>query len=125
MSEIDRLRHSATTALMTRKDVIIVSSVSCIYSLGDPSEYEHQMIEISVGAELSREELIERLVNIRYERNDMNFTRNKFRVRGDTVEIYPAGGEEHIAVRVEFFGDEPEKILLVNTVSGEIIRRPL
>ena len=120
--EIDRLRHSATSALLERRDVIIVSSVSCIYSLGDPEEYEKQMLGIRVGAEISRDDLIDRLIFIRYERNDVNFTRNKFRVRGDTVEIYPAGGEEHVAVRVEFFGDEIDRITLVNTVSGELIR---
>lgn len=120
--EIDRLRHSATSALLERRDVIIVSSVSCIYSLGDPEEYEKQMLGIRRGAEMSREELISRLVSIRYERNDVNFVRNKFRVRGDTVEIYPAGGQEHIAVRVEFFGDEVDRITLVNTVSGELMR---
>ncbi|MBO5745309.1 MAG: excinuclease ABC subunit UvrB [Clostridia bacterium] len=120
--EIDRLRHSATSALLERRDVIIVSSVSCIYSLGDPEEYEKQMLGIRVGTEISRDDLIDRLIFIRYERNDVNFTRNKFRVRGDTVEIYPAGGEEHVAVRVEFFGDEIDRITLVNTISGELIR---
>ena len=120
--EIDRLRHSATSALLERRDVIIVSSVSCIYSLGDPEEYEKQMLGIRVGTEISRDDLIDRLIFIRYERNDVNFTRNKFRVRGDTVEIYPAGGEEHVAVRVEFFGDEIDRITHVNTVSGELIR---
>ncbi len=123
--EIDRLRHSATTALMTRRDVIVVSSVSCIYSLGDPSEYENQMLEFSVGDEISREDIIEKLVAIRYERNDIAFERNRFRVRGDTLEIYPAGGEEHIAVRIEFFGDEIDRIYIINTVTGEILRQPL
>ncbi len=121
--EIDRLRHSATSALLERRDVIIVSSVSCIYSLGDPEEYEKQVLGLRVGAEMSRDELLNRLIMIRYERNDVNFQRNKFRVRGDTVEIYPAGGEEHIAVRVEFFGDEIDRISVVNTVSGELVRQ--
>ena len=120
--EIDRLRHSATSALLERRDVIIVSSVSCIYSLGDPEEYEKQVLGLRVGTEMSRDTLLNRLVMIRYERNDVNFVRNKFRVRGDTVEIYPTGGEEHIAVRVEFFGDEIDRISMVNTLTGELIR---
>ncbi len=120
--EIDRLRHSATSALLERRDVIVVSSVSCIYNLGDPGEYENQVLGVRVGAEMSREELIENLIAIRYERNDVNFVRNKFRVRGDTVEIFPSGGEEHKAVRIEFFGDEIDRISIVHTVTGELLR---
>lgn len=120
--EIDRLRHSATSALLERRDVIVVSSVSCIYNLGDPGEYENQVLGVRVGAEMSREELIEDLIAIRYERNDVNFIRNKFRVRGDTVEILPSGGEEHKAVRIEFFGDEIDRISIVHTVTGELLR---
>ena len=102
--EIDRLRHSATAALSERRDVIIVASVSCIYSLGDPIDYRSMVISLRTGMSISREELMGRLVNLQYERNDINFTRNKFRVRGDIVEIHLAYAEG-VAVRVEFFGD--------------------
>ncbi len=121
--EIDRLRHSATSALLERRDVIVVASVSCIYTLGDPDEYEKQVLGLRVGAEMSRDVLLNKLVMIRYERNDVSLERNKFRVRGDTVEIYPTGGEEHVAVRVEFFGDEIDRITTVNTVTGELLRQ--
>ncbi len=121
--EIDRLRHSATSSLLERRDVIVVSSVSCIYNLGDPREYKKQVLGIRVGSEMSRDELIENLIAIRYERNDVNFIRTKFRVRGDTVEIFPSGGQEHQAVRVEFFGDEIDCISIINTVTGELIRQ--
>ena len=121
--EIDRLRHSATSSLLERRDVIVVSSVSCIYNLGDPREYKNQVLGIRVGSEMSRDELIENLIAIRYERNDVNFIRTKFRVRGDTVEIFPSGGQEHQAVRVEFFGDEIDCISIINTVTGELIRQ--
>ena len=109
--EIDMLRHSATSALFERRDVIIVASVSCIYSLGDPLEYQDLLVSVRPGMEMSREELLARLVSISYERNDMNFIRGKFRVRGDVVEIYPASSKEE-AIRVEFFGDEISPHLL-------------
>ena len=118
--EIDMLRHSATSALFERRDVIIVASVSCIYSLGDPDEYQGLLVSLRPGQEMSRDELIARLVSISYERNDMNFIRNKFRVRGDVVEIFPSSGKEH-AVRVEFFGDEIDRISKINTLTGDVI----
>ncbi len=119
--EIDKLRHSATSSLFERRDVIIVASVSCIYSLGDPSEYQELQIVLREGLPLEREELLRRLVAISYERNDVGFTRGKFRVRGDTVEIFPASENEK-AVRVEFFGDEIERLSEVNVVTGELLR---
>ncbi len=118
--EIDKLRHSATFALFERKDVIIVSSVSCIYGLGDPEDYQNLMISLRVGMNKSRDELIKKLVDIQYERNDINFIRNKFRVRGDVVEIFPANNGEN-AIRVDFFGDEIDRISEVNVVTGELI----
>lgn len=118
--EIDKLRHSATFALFERKDVIIVSSVSCIYGLGDPEDYQNLMISLRVGMEKNRDELLKKLVDIQYERNDINFIRNKFRVRGDVVEIFPANNGEQ-AIRVEFFGDEIERICEINVVTGEIV----
>lgn len=118
--EIDKLRHSATFALFERKDVLIVSSVSCIYGLGDPEDYEKLMISLRVGMTKERDELLRRLVDIQYERNDVNFVRNKFRVRGDVVEIFPSNNGEN-AIRVEFFGDEIEKIAEVNVVTGKVI----
>ncbi len=118
--EIDMLRHSATSALFERRDVIIVASVSCIYSLGDPEEYEGLLVSLRPGQQLSRDELIAKLVSISYERNDMNFIRNKFRVRGDTVEIYPSSGKEH-AIRVEFFGDEVDRISKIHTLTGDVL----
>ena len=121
--EIDMLRHSATSSLFERRDVIIVASVSCIYSLGDPSEYESLLISLRPGMEMSRDELIHRLVSISYERNDMNFVRDKFRVRGDVVEIYPASSTAERAIRVEFFGDEIDRLSRINTVTGEIVER--
>ena len=117
--EIDKLRHSATCALSERRDVIIVASVSCIYSLGNPIDYRSMVISLRTGMERSRDWLIKRLVDLQYERNDINFTRNKFRVRGDVVEIYPAYSYE-LALRVDFFGDEIERICEINTVTGEI-----
>ena len=116
--EIDKLRHSATAALFERRDVIIVSSVSCIYSLGDPLDYENLMISLRPGMEMSRDELLKRLVNIQYERNDIDFSRGRFRVRGDVVEIHPAGSEA--PVRVEFFGDEIDRISEVDYVTGNV-----
>ena len=118
--EIDRLRHSATAALRERKDVIIVASVSCIYSMGDPSEYEGQMISLRPGMTYPRQRLLRDLIDIQYERNDTDFERGSFRVRGDVVEIIPAGEKEH-ALRVEMFGDEIDRISQVDAVSGHVI----
>jgi len=118
--EIDKLRHSATFALFERRDVIIISSVSCIYGLGDPEDYQNLMISLRVGMEKDREELLKKLVEIQYERNDLNFIRNKFRVRGDVVEIFPSNNGEN-AIRVEFFGDEIERISEVNVLTGKIV----
>ncbi|NLB35881.1 MAG: excinuclease ABC subunit UvrB [Clostridiales bacterium] len=117
--EIDKLRHSATSALSERRDVIIVASVSCIYSLGDPIDYRSMVISLRQGMEKSRDELISKLVEIQYERNDISFTRNKFRVRGDVVEIFPVYSNEN-AIRVEFFGDEIERISEINALTGDI-----
>ncbi|MBQ5801123.1 MAG: DEAD/DEAH box helicase family protein, partial [Clostridia bacterium] len=103
--EIDMLRHSATSSLLERRDVIVVASVSCIFTLGDPKEYSSLLASVRVGQQMEREELITHLVSINYERNDLNFVRGKFRVRGDIVEIFPASSSE-LAIRVEFFGDE-------------------
>ncbi len=116
--EIDRLRHSATAALSERRDVIIVASVSCIYSLGDPIDYRSMVISLRQGMTMTREQLMRRLVDLQYERNDVNFVRNKFRVRGDVVEINLAYANE-LAVRVEFFGDEIDRISEVNPLTGE------
>ena len=118
--EIDKLRHSATFALLERKDVIIVSSVSCIYGLGDPEDYKNLMLSLRVGMVKEIEEILTKLVAMQYERNDINFVRNKFRVRGDVLEIFPSNNGEN-AIRVEFFGDEIERISEVNVVTGEII----
>ena len=115
--EIERLRHSATSALAERRDVIVVSSVSCIYGLGDPIDYKSMVISLRTGQETERDALMCRLTDIRYERNDVNFTRNTYRVRGDTVEIYPAYWTGR-AVRVEFFGDEIDRISEINAVTG-------
>lgn len=115
--EIERLRHSATSSLFERRDVIVVSSVSCIYGLGDPIDYKNMVISLRTGMEKSREELMAKLVDIRYERNDIDFSRNHFRVRGDTVEIYPAYWTGR-AIRVEFFGDEIDRISEINAVTG-------
>ena len=120
--EIDMLRHSATSALFERRDVIIVASVSCIYSLGDPMEYQGLLVSLRPGQQMSRDDLIRALVAISYERNDMNFVRNKFRVKGDVVEIYPASARDY-AVRVEFFGDEIDRVSKINTVTGDVIER--
>lgn len=117
--EIDKLRHSATAALSERRDVIIVASVSCIYSIGDPIDYRNMVISLRSGAKLERDELLGRLVSIQYERNDINFVRNKFRVRGDTVEIFPAGSSGN-AIRVEFFGDEIDRIAEINPLTGKV-----
>ena len=118
--EIDKTRHSATTALSERNDVIIVSSVSCIYSLGSPEDYRSMIVSLRPGMEKSRDQLLSELVAIQYERNDINFVRNKFRVRGDVVEIFPASSNEN-AIRVEFFGDEIDRITEINVLTGEIL----
>ncbi len=115
--EIERLRHSATSSLFERRDVIVVASVSCIYGLGDPIDYKNMVISLRTGQEYPVEQLMKKLISIRYERNDLNFARNTFRVRGDTVEIYPAYWAGR-AIRVEFFGDEVERISEINAVSG-------
>ncbi|MGN0454644.1 MAG: excinuclease ABC subunit UvrB [Ruminococcus sp.] len=118
--EIDKLRHSATLALSERRDVIIVASVSCIYSLGNPIDYRNMVISLRPGMEKSRDELIAKLVELQYERNDINFIRNKFRVRGDVVEIFPAASSDNV-IRVEFFGDEIDRISEINPLTGELI----
>lgn len=117
--EIERLRHSATCALCERRDVIIVASVSCIYSLGDPIDYRNMIISLRPGMEYPREKLLEKLVELQYERNDVNFIRNKFRVRGDVVEIFPAYYED-MAIRVEYFGDEIDRISEIAPLTGEV-----
>lgn len=118
--EIDKLRHSATSALSERRDVIIVASVSCIYSLGDPIDYRTMVISLRPGMKKNRDELLKKLVEIQYERNDINFVRNKFRVRGDVVEIFPVQSSEH-AVRVEFFGDEIDRIREIDPLTGKAV----
>jgi excinuclease ABC subunit B len=115
--EIDRLRHAATSALLTRRDVIVVASVSCIYGLGSPEEYRENLLHVKVGEEIDQRAVLRKLVDMRYERNDMNLVRGKFRVRGDTIEVHPAYDEA--AVRIELFGDEVERIQVVDTVTGE------
>jgi len=119
--EIDRLRHSATSALFERRDVIVVSSVSCLYGLGDPIDYKSMVISLRVGQERQLDELLQKLTEIRYERNDIDFSRNKFRVRGDTLEVYPAYWNGR-AIRIEFFGDEVDRISEINAVSGMVER---
>ena len=115
--EIERLRHSATSSLFERRDVIVVASVSCIYGLGDPIDYKNMVISLRIGQEQNQEKLLKKLISIRYERNDLNFVRNTFRVRGDTVEVYPAYWSGR-AIRIEFFGDEVERISEINAVTG-------
>ena len=119
--EIDRLRHSATSALFERRDVIVVSSVSCLYGLGDPIDYKSMVISLRVGQQRPMDEILKKLAEIRYERNDLDFSRNKFRVRGDTLEVYPAYWSGR-AIRVEFFGDEIDRISEINAVSGMVER---
>ena len=119
--EIDRLRHSATSALFERRDVIVVSSVSCLYGLGDPIDYKSMVISLRVGQQRPMDEILKKLAEIRYERNDLDFSRNKFRVRGDTLEVYPAYWAGR-AIRVEFFGDEIDRISEINAVSGMVER---
>ncbi|MBR0534910.1 MAG: excinuclease ABC subunit UvrB [Clostridia bacterium] len=118
--EIDKLRHSATSALSERRDVIIVASVSCIYTLGDPIDYRSMVISLRTGMQKDRDELIKKLIEIQYERNDISFTRNKFRVKGDTVEIFPVYSSD-VAYRIEFFGDEIDRILELNPLTGEVL----
>ncbi|OYR88358.1 excinuclease ABC subunit UvrB [Lactobacillus taiwanensis] len=118
--EIDQLRHKTTSDLMSRNDVIVVASVSCIYGLGDPREYAASVVSLSEGQEISRDVLLRDLVNIQYDRNDIDFQRGRFRVRGDVVEIFPAGYSDH-AFRVEFFGDEIDRIVEVDSLTGEVI----
>jgi excinuclease ABC subunit B len=117
--EVERLRHSATNSLLTRRDVIVVSTVSCIYGLGTPQEYVDRMLRLRVGQEHDRDAILRRLVEIQYTRNDMTFTRGTFRVRGDTLEIFPV--YEELAVRVEFFGDEIERLMTLHPITGEVI----
>lgn len=118
--EIDKLRHSATAAILERKDVIIISSVSCIYGLGDPEDYRKLMVSLRPGMEKDRDEIIKELIEIQYERNDINFTRGTFRVRGDILEIFPASNDER-AIRIEFFGDEIDRITEIDYVTGKIV----
>ncbi|MFW5474245.1 excinuclease ABC subunit UvrB [Knoellia sp. CPCC 206450] len=118
--EVERLRHSATNSLLTRRDVIVVASVSCIYGLGTPQEYVDKMVQLRIGDELDRDELLRRFVQMQYTRNDLAFTRGTFRVRGDTVEIIPM--YEELAVRIEFFGDEVDKIYTLHPLTGEVVR---
>src|SRR5918999_1510149 len=118
--EIERLRHSATSALQHRKDVLIVASVSCIFGLGSPEEYLKQVVDVARGGSADRDYIIQKLVDIQYERNDVNFIRGKFRVRGDTIEVFPAY-EEH-AVRLELFGDEVDRIIMLDPLTGEVTR---
>jgi excinuclease ABC subunit B len=118
--EIDKLRHSATSALFERRDVIIVASVSCIYGLGSPDEYRELVVSLRVGMEMERDHLLRRLVDVQYERNDIDFRRGTFRVRGDVVEIFPASKDEH-CIRIEFFGDEIERIREVDALTGQVI----
>jgi excinuclease ABC subunit B len=117
--EVERLRHSATNSLLTRRDVIVVSTVSCIYGLGTPQEYVDRMIRLKVGEEHDRDSILRRLVEIQYTRNDMTFTRGTFRVRGDTLEVFPV--YEELAVRIEFFGDEIERLMTLHPVTGEVV----
>ena len=119
--EIDKLRHSATSSLFERRDVIIVASVSCIYSLGDPEEYQSMLIDLRLGMQMDRDTLARRLVSLNYERNDINFVRDKFRIRGDVVEIFPASSSDK-AIRVEFFDEEIDRISEINTLTGEVLR---
>src|SRR5450755_3968759 len=117
--EVERLRHSATNSLLTRRDVIVVASVSCIYGLGTPQEYVDRMVPLRVGATIERDTLLRRLVGMQYARNDLSFTRGTFRVRGDTIEVIPV--YEELAVRIEMFGDEIERLMTLHPLTGEVI----
>ena len=119
--EIDKLRHSATSALFERRDVIIVASVSCIYSLGPPEEYAAQVLALRPGMQMERDELARRLINVSYNRNDMNFIRNTFRMRGDTLEVFPSSQTDK-AIRVEFFGDEIDRVSEFDPLTGKILQ---
>ncbi|PPK07322.1 excinuclease ABC subunit B, partial [Staphylococcus aureus] len=119
--EIDKLRHSATSALFERDDVIIISSVSCIYGLGNPEEYRDLVVSVRVGMEMERNQLLRKLVDVQYTRNDIDFRRGTFRVRGDVVEIFPASRDEQ-CIRIEFFGDEIERIREINYLTGEVLK---
>lgn len=121
--EIDQLRHAATSALLERNDVIVVASVSSIFGLGNPEEYQNHTISIHVGDQMDRDTLLRKLVNIQFQRNDIDFDRGRFRVHGDTVEVFPASGTQN-AYRIEFFGDEIDKITQVNTLTGEVLGEP-
>ena len=118
--EIDKLRHSATSALFERRDVIVVASVSCIYGLGDPEDYKTLLLSLRPGMRRDRDEVVSQLVDMQYERNDINFIRGKFRVRGDVLEIFPISSSEN-AVRIEFFGDEIDRITEIDTLTGEVL----
>ncbi|MFH1015393.1 MAG: DEAD/DEAH box helicase family protein, partial [Chloroflexota bacterium] len=118
--EIDKLRHAATRALFTRRDVLIVASVSCIYGLGEPEEYRSFVVGLKRGETYDRQKLLRQLVDMQYERNDIDFTRGKFRVRGDTLEVQPA--YEEIAVRIEFFGDDIDRIIEIDPLTGELLK---
>src|SRR3954467_6923612 len=118
--EVERLRHSATNSLLTRRDVIVVATVSCIYGLGTPQEYVDRMLRLRVGAEMDRDDVLRRLVEIQYTRNDLSFTRGTFRVRGDTLEIFPVC--EEITAHVELFGDEVERLYYLHPLTGEVVR---
>lgn len=120
--EIDKLRHSATAALFERKDVIIIASVSAIYSLGDPDSYTNLTLSVREGMQKSRDEILEKLIEMQYERNDIEFTRGKFRVKGDIVDIFEVGADDH-AVRIEFFGDEIDKISYIHPITSKVIAR--
>lgn len=119
--DVERLRHSATSSLLSRRDVVVVASVSCIYGLGTPQSYMDRSVELRVGEEVPRDALLRLLVDVQYTRNDMAFTRGTFRVRGDTVEIIPS--YEELAVRIEFFGDEVEALYYLHPLTGDIVRR--
>ena len=119
--EVERLRHSATNSLLTRRDVVVVASVSCIYGLGTPQEYVDRMVPLRVGDEVGRDDLLRRFVGMQYTRNDLAFTRGTFRVRGDTVEIIPM--YEELALRIEFFGDEVEALYTLHPVTGEVVQQ--
>src|SRR5690554_1256804 len=118
--EVERLRHSATSSLLTRRDVVVVASVSCIYGLGTPQEYVDRMVRLDVGQQINRDDLLRQFVGMQYARNDMAFTRGTFRVRGDTVEIIPV--YEELALRIEFFGDEIEAIQTLHPLTGDVVR---
>src|SRR3954452_10713555 len=119
--DVERLRHSATSSLLSRRDVVVVASVSCIYGLGTPQSYLDRSVQLNVGDELDRDQLLRALVDVQYTRNDMSFARGTFRVRGDTVEIIPA--YEELAIRIEFFGDEVESLYYLNPLTGDIVRQ--